>query len=217
MPNLSNPDPNRLAPKMKSLAMLKRKNLTALAAPLLLALVLAASLERASAETGPPLVGAFEGNFRLLDQPVPAPTESVETADGGQARTGDFAGQVVLLNFWATWCAPCVREMPSLDRLQAALGGQGLVVMAVSEDRTFAQIEDFYAEQRLLNLDAYLDKRGALARAFEVRGMPTTVVIDRDGLVVGSMQGPAEWDSEEAKALLRWYLEREEQPIKTSG
>ena len=89
--------------------------------------------------------------------------------------------------------------------------------MAVSEDRSFAQIEEFYAEQKLLNLGAYLDKRGELARAFEVRGMPTTILIDRDGLVVGGMQGPAEWDSEEAKALLRWYLERDEQPIKTSG
>ena len=113
--------------------------------------------------------------------------------------------------------AACEEPGEWADRLQAALADEGLVVMTVSEDNAFERIESFYAEQKLTHLGSYLDEGGKLAQAYKVRSMPTTVVIDRDGQVVGRMQGPAEWDSEEAKALLRWYLARPEQPIKTSG
>ena len=106
--------------------------------------------------------------------------------DGKPVTLQDFAGQVVLLNFWATWCAPCVREMPSLDRLQAKLGGEGLAVVTVSRDRGGANVVmPFYERLELTNLGVYLDPKGAFSRAFKVRGLPTTILIDREGRVVG--------------------------------
>ena len=187
---------------------------------LALAAALAGPPQTASAEQGPPLEGVFADNFNLAEEPMPAPQEPIGRGDGSAVSLADFTGQVVLLNFWATWCGPCVREMPSLDRLQAALGPEGLEVVAVSEDRKPALAEAFLVEHQLGNLALYLDPRGKVAQAFGLRGLPTTYLIDRQGRMVGGLQGPAEWDSEEAKGLIRWYLERPaelEQPVETSG
>ena len=187
---------------------------------LALAAALAGPPQTASAEQGPPLEGVFADNFNLAEEPMPAPQEPIGRGDGSAVSLADFTGQVVLLNFWATWCGPCVREMPSLDRLQAAPGPEGLEVVAVSEDRKPALAEAFLVEHQLGNLALYLDPRGKVAQAFGLRGLPTTYLIDRQGRMVGGLQGPAEWDSEEAKGLIRWYLERPaelEQPVETSG
>ena len=192
--------------------------LLALAAALSAAL--AGAPQAASAEPGPPLEGVFADNFNLAEEPLPAPQEPFRRGDGSAVSLADFTGRVVLLNFWATWCGPCVREMPSLDRLQAALGPEGLEVVAVSEDRKQALAEAFLVEHRLDHLALYMDQRGKVAQAFGLRGLPTTYLIDRQGRLVGGLQGPAEWDDEEAKALIRWYLKQPaalEQPVETSG
>ncbi|MCH8036380.1 MAG: TlpA family protein disulfide reductase [Proteobacteria bacterium] len=129
-------------------------------------------------------------------------------------------GRVVLLNFWATWCAPCIREMPSLDRLQAALEDRGLAVLAVSIDRGGTEVIRPFAERLgLERLGLYHDAKGALFRAFGVTGLPTTFLIDRRGRIVGAYPGPAEWDEPEARALIEHYLR---QPagaaaVKTAG
>lgn len=158
----------------------------------------------------PPLTGLFADNFTLLDDPVPAPQDSFEDGAGNEIGLADFAGQVVLLNFWATWCAPCVREMPALDRLQARLGGEGLAVVAVSADRGGTKVvEPFFAEHDLTALAIYIDVKSRLSRAFKVRGLPTTMLIDRRGNLVGAMEGPAEWDGPDSEALIRFYLEQE--------
>ena len=184
-----------------------------LAAGLVLALVLSVpGLERARAEETPPLKGLLADNFILMDQPAPAPQEpGVTDAFGGSVGLADFRGRVVLVNFWATWCAPCVREMPSLDRLQAKLGPEGLLVMAVSQDRKgLAAAEPFYREQGLDNLEIFLDPKGAFARAMGVGGLPTSLLIDDRGRVVGGLEGPLEWDGPEAVELIRFYLVRRE-------
>ena len=184
-----------------------------LAAGLVLALVLSVpGLERARAEETPPLKGLLADNFILMDQPAPAPQEpGVTDAFGGSVGLADFRGRVVLVNFWATWCAPCVREMPSLDRLQAKLGPEGLLVMAVSQDRKgLAAAEPFYREQGLDNLEIFLDPKGAFARAMGVGGLPTSLLIDDRGRVVGGLEGPLEWDGPEAVELIRFYLARRE-------
>ena len=184
-----------------------------LAAGLVLALVLSVpGLEKARAEETPPLKGLLADNFILMDQPAPAPQEpGVTDAFGGSVGLADFRGRVVLVNFWATWCAPCVREMPSLDRLQAKLGPEGLLVMAVSQDRKgLAAAEPFYREQGLDNLEIFLDPKGAFARAMGVGGLPTSLLIDDRGRVVGGLEGPLEWDGPEAVELIRFYLARRE-------
>ncbi len=157
----------------------------------------------------PPLEGVFASNFTLLDPPVPAPLKTFQDLQGRPATLADFTGRVVVLNFWATWCAPCLREMPSLDRLQAALGEEGLVVLAVSLDRRGKEVvQPFLKKNDLARLAVFLDPRGALSSAFGLLGLPTTYLIDAEGRLVGAIQGPAEWDSPEALALVRYYLEK---------
>ncbi len=189
-----------------------------LAAGLVLVLVLSAAVlmtagpDKVRAEETPPLKGLLADNFILLDQPVPAPQGAVVTdAFGGQVGLADFRGRVVLVNFWATWCAPCVREMPSLDRLQAKLGPEGLLVMTVSQDRKgLAAAEPFFREQNLNNLEIFLDPKGEFARAMGVAGLPTSLLVDDRGRLLGAIEGPLEWDGPEAVELIRFYLVRRE-------
>ncbi len=182
-------------------------------AALALALAWAEPRMAAAAEApdgpAPPLRGAFGENFTLLDPPVPTPLEAFTDLAGNRVKLADFQGRVVLLNFWATWCAPCVREMPSLDRLQAALGGRGLRVVAVSIDRKGAEvIRPFAKRLGLAHMGLYHDPKGSLFRAFGVTGLPASFVIDRDGGIAGAYAGPAEWDGPEARALMEYYLDR---------
>lgn len=163
---------------------------------------LAASGDSPSAPEGP-----FARNFTFSDPPVPAPSASFRTLDGDAAVLADFRGKVLLVNFWATWCAPCVKEMPALERLHRELAGEGLAVLAVSQDRDgAAAVTPFLARIALQDLPVYLDPKGVLGREFALKGLPTTFVIDREGRVVAGLVGPAEWDSSEALAFLRHYL-----------
>ncbi len=178
---------------------------------LALALAFAEPRNAAAADPAPPLRGAFGENFTLLDPPVPAPLEAFTDLAGYPVRLADFEGRVVLLNFWATWCAPCIREMPSLDRLQAALGDRGLSVVAVSIDRGGVKvIRPFAKRLGLAHLGLYHDPEGALFLAFGVTGLPASFLIDPNGAVLGAYPGPAEWDGPEARALIEFYLNRPE-------
>jgi thiol-disulfide isomerase/thioredoxin len=144
------------------------------------------------------------GRFVPRLPPVAAQAISFRTAEGQELGLGDFAGRVAVVNFWATWCAPCVEEMPALDRLHAALAPEGIEVVAISVDRGgLRQAAPFFEVNGLKNLPVYLDPSGASMRALGVRGLPTTIVIDRHGREAGRLEGAAHWDSEAAKRLLR--------------
>ena len=205
--------------------MLKKNTLAAGLATALAASGLASWPGATYGSEQPPLAGVFADNFTLLEEPVPAPQAPMGTDSGESITLSAFEGQVVLLNFWATWCKPCVREMPSLDRLQAALSPEGLAVVAVSQDRAgLKAVEPFFLEAGLEHLGIYLDPKGKLWREFGVRGLPTTYLIDRQGRLIGAMEGPAEWDEEDAVALIRFYLEQgseseeaDDEPVQTSG
>ena len=124
--------------------------------------------------------------------------------NGAKQTPASYVGKAVVLNFWATWCAPCVREMPALDRLRAALEADGIEVLALSSDRGGAAVvEKFYRANGIENLPVLLDEGLRSARALKVRGLPTTVLMDADGRDVGRLVGAAEWDSQEAMALIR--------------
>lgn len=165
----------------------------------------------------PPLAGTV-ANFTVFDPPRPAPEAVFSGGDGNEVGLADFRGEVVLLNFWATWCIPCLAEMPALDRLQAAQGQEGLVVIALSQDRAGAPaVVRFYEEYDFGNLGVYVDPEGKVAGAFEIGVLPTTLLIDRDGNVVGQLVGAAEWDSAEAQALIRHYLEAGGPPRTTTA
>ena len=180
---------------------------TALVAPLALVLALALVAGRPALADRPPVGDLFGDAFTWLEPPTPAPDATFLDAEEGETSLRAFRGRVVLLNFWATWCAPCIREMPSLDRLQAKLGGEGLTVVAVSEDFKGREVvAPFFERLGLANLVAYLDPDGILASAVGVAGLPTTLLIDRDGRAIGGLEGPAEWDSDEALRFIRHFL-----------
>jgi thiol-disulfide isomerase/thioredoxin len=143
-------------------------------------------------------------NFAIHETPQPVPEISFQDADGQPRTLADFSGKVVLLNLWATWCAPCRTEMPTLDRLQAELGGPDFEVVALSVDRKGPEVvskffEEIGIEHLALNIDASSKAMFTLG-AF---GLPLTLLIDREGREVGRVNGPAEWDSPEMVAFIR--------------
>jgi thiol-disulfide isomerase/thioredoxin len=157
----------------------------------------------------PPAFAGEMRQFSLIKPLRPAPAESIVAPDGAAVTLGRFKGKVVLVNFWATWCAPCLREMPALDRLQAALGGERFQVVTISVDRQGKSVvEPFLKRLGVGHLPAYLDSRSALLHAFGARGLPTSYLIDADGTLIGYLEGPAEWDSKAGKALIAYYTDR---------
>jgi thiol-disulfide isomerase/thioredoxin len=138
-----------------------------------------------------------------------APVEETFTdASGGTVAVGDFAGKVVLVNLWATWCPPCRAEMPSIDRLAGAMEGDDLAVIALSTDRFGAErVQDFFDEIGVQNLAVYQDKRSEVARAVGAMGLPVTLILDREGREIARLTGDAHWDSPEAKAFLTRLIE----------
>jgi thiol-disulfide isomerase/thioredoxin len=148
-------------------------------------------------------VAAYEASA-----PSPAPAVRFRDAGGRSVRLADFRGRVVLLNLWATWCGPCRSEMPALDHLQNAFGGGDLKVLAVSIGGDgAADIRNYFRTSNIHHLDPYVDADHAVAAAFAAHAIPKTLIIDRDGNVVGSLVGAAEWDSSDAKALIRHYID----------
>jgi thiol-disulfide isomerase/thioredoxin len=123
----------------------------------------------------------------------------------GQSRTlADFRGKVLLLNLWATWCAPCRKEMPDLDTLQAELGSPSFEVVAISVDRSGPDgARKFLDSIGTKQLALYADPTARMASTLKAIGMPTTLLIDRQGRELGRLTGPADWHSEDAKALMR--------------
>jgi thiol-disulfide isomerase/thioredoxin len=146
------------------------------------------------------------GQFTPVDPPRPAPALAFTSRDGKALNLTDFRGRFVLVNLWATWCVPCVREMPSLDRLQARLGGR-LLILAVSEDRGGGRIvEPFLQKLGLASLAIFLDPSSSVQQALQARGLPTSVLVDPQGAMLASLEGAAEWDSPEMLARLESYM-----------
>ena len=151
----------------------------------------------------PPLEGSME-KFKPADQPRPVPELSFITADGGRGDLSDFKGKVVLLNFWATWCAPCREEMPYLDALQSEMGGEDFAVVAIAAGHNPPPaVRKFLDEENITHLPVLLDPRQALAREMGVMGLPVTLLIDREGNEIARLMGGADWSSDTAKALIR--------------
>ena len=135
--------------------------------------------------------------------PVAAPPLHFTTADGATRSLSDYAGRVVVLNFWATWCVPCVSEMPALDALAGRAAGAGIAVLAVSLDHGGATaVQPFYAGHGIRNLPLLLDPHSDAMMALRLEGIPTTLVIDRAGREVARIEGPVLWDSPDAVALI---------------
>ena len=136
----------------------------------------------------------------------PLPDLKIGLPDGTTRTLADYAGKGVVLNLWATWCVPCVAEMPALDEL-AALVAPGIVVLPLSSDRGgAAAVERFYQARSVRHLPVVLDAGGAAARALGVRGIPTTLLIDPLGRERGRLEGGADWSSPDAVAMVKKLL-----------
>lgn len=140
----------------------------------------------------------------IHDEPRPRLERAFENRNGASKEVADWEGKVVVLNFWATWCPPCRKEMPSLDRLQGAMGSDGFEVLALSMDRaSVSKIDDFFMSIDVDHLEVYREPSLRIGTEAGVLGMPITLVLDREGREIARLQGEAEWDGPNAQALLR--------------
>jgi thiol-disulfide isomerase/thioredoxin len=136
-------------------------------------------------------------------EPIPAPDTPYTDPDEIEYRLSDTNGAVRLVNFWATWCAPCRQEKPALDALQAQLASDDFAVIAIATGRNSLDgIARFNEEVGITTLETYLDPRGKLATGMNVPGLPVTVVLNRDGAEIARLMGGADWDSDSAKAIV---------------
>ena len=137
-----------------------------------------------------------QAKLKLIEPPVAAPAISFLDADGASHTLNEYRGSGVVLNLWATWCAPCVAELPSLDALAGKLAGQGVVVLALSSDHGgAAAVRRFYQEHGIKTLAILLDPQGAAMRALGVNGIPATFLLDEKGLERARQEGGENWVS----------------------
>lgn len=151
--------------------------------------------------------------LKINKSPAPLADITFFSHDGRPLKIKDFAGKVVLMNLWATWCAPCRAEMPALDRLQGELGGKDFEVVAVNIDTNrLDRPKAFLTEVGVKKLTYYQDQSANiftdLKKAGKAFGMPTTLLIDKQGCELGVMAGPAEWSGQDASYLIRTALGR---------
>jgi len=145
--------------------------------------------------------------FRDYESPKVLPEFNFVDGGGRELNLDAFRGKLVLLNIWATWCIPCRKEMPTLDRLQAKLGGPNFEVVALSIDRGGVEmVKDFYAEFGLKFLAIYVDTTIAVSYRLNVPGIPATLLVNPEGKEIGRVIGPAEWDSPKVIKEIRSHL-----------
>ncbi|QYX57375.1 TlpA family protein disulfide reductase [Roseovarius sp. SCSIO 43702] len=156
------------------------------------------------------LQAMLDGSMKKLTfhaAPKPVPATAFETADGGEGRLADLQGKHVLLNFWATWCAPCRKEMPMLSELQTEFGGEAFEVVTIATGRNPPPaMAAFFEEIGVDNLPLHRDPKQAVAREMGIAGLPVTVLLDPEGREIARMMGDAEWNSDSAKAMIAAWI-----------
>lgn len=135
-----------------------------------------------------------------------APDFTLPQSNGGEVRLADLKGKVVLLNFWATWCAPCRKEMPDLERLWRKYRERGLMVLAISEDADADKRVARFATKHRLSYPVLLDRDAKVGRQYEVSALPVSYLIDRGGNVVAATVGMKDWSGAQADALIEHLL-----------
>lgn len=152
-----------------------------------------------------------DGDMKKLvvhSQAKPVPAEPFKAADGTEMTLAAYEGKITVVNFWATWCAPCRHEMPMLSDLQTQLGGDDFEVVTIATGRNApSAMQKFFDEIGVDNLPLHADPRMGLARQMGVLGLPVTVILDRDGHEIARLQGDADWSSDSAKTILRTLIE----------
>jgi len=150
---------------------------------------------------------AQDSSLVFQDKPQPLPNIEFQDGNGATHKLDEFRGKTILLNIWATWCWPCRKEMPTLDRLQAALGSEHFRVLTLSIDTEgLDKVKKFFADLNVQNLPIYIDPTTRVSGDLGVSGLPTTLLIDPNGQELARLIGPAEWDSAEMQALLKKHI-----------
>lgn len=156
---------------------------------------------------------SFRGDYTPADSGRTAPSYSATTLRGDTVDIDALRGRVVILNVWATWCRPCVKEMPSLQRLYDRHATEGLVVIGVSVDNPALLMGDVdsavrkFVDDLELTFPIIVDSESRVEQGYPVAGLPMTFVIDRQGRIVDSILGPREWDQTEMESEIRRLLE----------
>ncbi|MGX1743465.1 thiol:disulfide interchange protein TlpA [Bosea sp. NPDC055353] len=166
------------------------------------------SAARATAERMKPLVKGEVAAVELRGRPQQAPALAFTGPDGQPMTLAALKGKTLLVNLWATWCAPCLKEMPALDALQKEMGGPDFAVVAINIDtRNLDKPKAWLADNKITTLPFYADPQAAtfqaLRAAHKVEGMPVSIIVDKAGCELGIIQGPADWASTDAKALMK--------------
>jgi thiol-disulfide isomerase/thioredoxin len=169
-------------------------------------LLLAMGANAAAAADIAALEALREGGMRKLvfeAEPAPVADVAFEDAEGRRVSLADWRGKWLVVNFWATWCAPCREEMPSLDALQREMGGESFAVVPIATGHNpLPGIAKFFAETGVTALPVYCDPRQALAREAGVLALPVTLIVDPEGREVARLLGGADWSGESARAIL---------------
>ena len=163
-------------------------------------------LPHATAVAQAPAEHGFD--MTAFDRPVPAPEFELPGLDGTVSRLSDFRGRLVLLNFWATWCPPCLAEMPSMETAYQALADRGLVVVALASDEQGRTVVEPFVRKLNLSFPILLDSDSAVSRLYGARDLPSSFLLNRSGQVVAAARGEREWDSEASLSYLRELLAR---------
>jgi len=153
------------------------------------------------------LLQAKYSGFNLSDKPlvgkgIAAPNFSLPALDGQTISLADYKGKVVLLNIWATWCPPCVEEMPSIEKLYQALRGEAFEILAVSLDASGATAVGPFMERNELNFPALIDTAGTLKNLYQTTGVPESFIIDKQGNILEKVIGPRDWA---APGVIRYF------------
>jgi len=160
-----------------------------------------------------PLARGEVAAVEIRPDPTPAPALAFADPQGKPTSLAAFKGKTVLVNLWATWCAPCLKEMPALDTLQQQAGGADFAVVAINIDtRNLDKPKTWLAENKIAALPYYADPQAAtfqtLRAAYKVEGMPVSLIVDAQGCELGIIQGPADWASADARALIKAAMTR---------
>jgi len=129
----------------------------------------------------------------LLGKGVPAPNFTFPGLDGKKVSLADYKGKVVLLNIWATWCAPCVAEMPSMEKLYQELKDEDFELLAVSVDESGVEVVTPFMKKHKLSFPVLLDTQGDIKSLYQLTGIPESFIMDKDGIIVEKVIGPRDW------------------------
>lgn len=166
-------------------------------------------VQSCSIEQKPSLQRFAKGGLKklqVLETPPPQPQMTFKTADGADISLKDFRGQTVLLNVWATWCVPCVAEIPSLNMLQAQKGGTDFVVVTISMDRHIDDAKAFFDKANINALTLYHDPTYSISAKVGVQGIPISIFYSPSGKEIARIPGDVNWQSSETNALLAAVL-----------